>query len=137
MVIGLKTAKGTKQLKLDPSIHDALQARVLACRACLKRLRALRAACCRELLAAKSRAPGAAGRPCRPPSCAPPLSSPGLSPLPQKEKVAPGDVIYIEANSGSVKRVGRRVQLWLALACGGESRHGTACAPALPAATDL
>ncbi|PSC73753.1 ruvB 1 [Micractinium conductrix] len=49
VVIGMKTAKGTKQLKLDPSIHDSLQ----------------------------------------------------------KEKVSPGDVIYIEANSGSVKRVGR------------------------------
>ncbi|KAL4421953.1 hypothetical protein ABPG77_007895 [Micractinium sp. CCAP 211/92] len=49
VVIGLKTVKGTKQLKLDPSIHDSLQ----------------------------------------------------------KEKVAPGDVIYIEANSGAVKRVGR------------------------------
>merc|ERR1712224_213344 len=49
VVIGLKTTKGTKQLKLDPSIYEALQ----------------------------------------------------------KEKVTPGDVIYIEANSGSVKRVGR------------------------------
>ncbi|PNW79413.1 hypothetical protein CHLRE_09g414050v5 [Chlamydomonas reinhardtii] len=49
VVIGLKTAKGTKQLKLDPTIYDALQ----------------------------------------------------------KEKVAAGDVIYIEANSGAVKRVGR------------------------------
>lgn len=49
VVIGLKTVKGTKQLKLDPSIHDSLQ----------------------------------------------------------KEKVGPGDVIYIEANSGAVKRVGR------------------------------
>ncbi|EFJ42211.1 pontin [Volvox carteri f. nagariensis] len=49
VVIGLKTAKGTKQLKLDPTIYDALQ----------------------------------------------------------KEKVQTGDVIYIEANSGAVKRVGR------------------------------
>jgi len=49
VVIGLKTTKGTKQLKLDPSIYEALQ----------------------------------------------------------KEKVTPGDVIYIEANSGAVKRVGR------------------------------
>ena len=47
--IGLKTTKGTKQLKLDPSIYDAMQ----------------------------------------------------------KEKVQVGDVIYIEANSGAVKRVGR------------------------------
>ena len=45
VVIGLKTAKGTKQLKLDPSIYESLQ----------------------------------------------------------KEKVEPGDVIYIEANSGAVK----------------------------------
>ncbi len=49
VVIGLKTVKGVKQLKLDPSIYDSLQ----------------------------------------------------------KERVAAGDVIYIEANSGAVKRVGR------------------------------
>lgn len=49
VVIGLKTSKGTKQLRLDPSIHDALS----------------------------------------------------------KENVSVGDVIYIEANSGAVKRVGR------------------------------
>ena len=48
IVIGLKTAKGSKQLKLDPTIHDGLQ----------------------------------------------------------KEKVEVGDVIYIEANSGAVKRQG-------------------------------
>lgn len=49
VVIGLKTAKGTKQLKLDPSIYESLQ----------------------------------------------------------KEKVETGDVIYIEANNGAVKRQGR------------------------------
>ncbi|KAK6153347.1 hypothetical protein DH2020_012986 [Rehmannia glutinosa] len=49
VIIGLKTVKGTKQLKLDPTIYDALI----------------------------------------------------------KEKVAVGDVIFIEANSGAVKRVGR------------------------------
>merc|ERR1711912_10164 len=49
VVIGLKTTKGTKQLKLDPSIYEAIQ----------------------------------------------------------KEKISNGDVIYIEANSGAVKRVGR------------------------------
>ncbi|AQK60872.1 RuvB-like protein 1 [Zea mays] len=49
VIISLKTVKGTKQLKLDSSIYDALI----------------------------------------------------------KEKVAVGDVIYIEANSGAVKRVGR------------------------------
>lgn len=49
MVIGLKTSKGSKQLRLDPSIFEALQ----------------------------------------------------------KEKVSVGDVIYIEANNGAVKRVGR------------------------------
>ncbi|XP_058826783.1 ruvB-like helicase 1 [Topomyia yanbarensis] len=49
VVIGLKTAKGTKQLKLDPSIYESLQ----------------------------------------------------------REKVDVGDVIYIEANSGAVKRQGR------------------------------
>ena len=47
VVIGLKTTKGTKQLKLDPSIYESIQ----------------------------------------------------------KEKVSVGDVIYIEANSGAVKRV--------------------------------
>eukprot|EP01052_Picozoa_sp_SAG31_P004837 SAG31_NODE_205_length_20397_cov_19.191152_5_plen_456_part_00 len=49
VVIGLKTVRNTKQLKLDPSIYDSIQ----------------------------------------------------------KEKVSVGDVIYIEANSGAVKRVGR------------------------------
>ncbi|KAJ3037455.1 RuvB-like protein 1 [Rhizophlyctis rosea] len=49
VVIGLKTVKGTKQLRLDPVIYESLQ----------------------------------------------------------KEKVSVGDVIYIEANSGAVKRVGR------------------------------
>jgi RuvB-like protein 1 (pontin 52) len=48
-LLGLKTAKGTKTLKLDPTIHESLT----------------------------------------------------------KEGVAVGDVIYIEANSGAVKRVGR------------------------------
>merc|ERR1711968_61281 len=49
VVIGLRTTKGSKQLRLDPSIYDAIQ----------------------------------------------------------KEKISTGDVIYIEANSGAVKRVGR------------------------------
>merc|ERR1711939_97861 len=49
VVIGLRTTKGSKQLRLDPSIYEALT----------------------------------------------------------KEKVSVGDVIYIEANSGAVKRVGR------------------------------
>ncbi|KAL1468513.1 hypothetical protein MTO96_025347 [Rhipicephalus appendiculatus] len=49
VIIGLKTAKGTKQLKLDPTIYESLQ----------------------------------------------------------REKVEVGDVIYIEANSGAVKRQGR------------------------------
>jgi len=49
IIIGLKTAKGTKQLKLDPAIYESLQ----------------------------------------------------------KEKVETGDVIYIESNSGAVKRQGR------------------------------
>ena len=49
VIIGLKTYKGSKTLRLDPSIYDALQ----------------------------------------------------------KENVTTGDVIYIEANSGAVKRVGR------------------------------
>lgn len=45
VVVGLKTVKGTKQLRLDPSIYESIQ----------------------------------------------------------KEKIAVGDVIYIEANSGAVK----------------------------------
>jgi RuvB-like protein 1 (pontin 52) len=49
VIIGLKTTKGSKQLRLDPSIYEAIQ----------------------------------------------------------KEKITVGDVIYIEANSGAVKRVGR------------------------------
>lgn len=49
VVIGLKTQKGTKQLKLDPSIYESLQ----------------------------------------------------------KERISVGDVIYIEANSGLVRRLGR------------------------------
>jgi len=49
VILGLKTTKGTKQLKLDPTMYDALS----------------------------------------------------------KEQVTVGDVIYIEANSGAVKRLGR------------------------------
>ncbi|ODM97777.1 RuvB-like helicase 1 [Orchesella cincta] len=49
VIVGLKTSKGNKQLKLDPSIYEAIQ----------------------------------------------------------KEKITEGDVIYIEANSGAVKRQGR------------------------------
>ena len=49
VIVGLKTAKGTKTLRLDPSIYELIQ----------------------------------------------------------KERVAIGDVIYIEANTGAVKRVGR------------------------------
>lgn len=49
VIIGLKTAKGTKQLKLDPTVYESLQ----------------------------------------------------------REKIELGDVIYIEANSGAVKRQGR------------------------------
>lgn len=45
VIVGLKTTKGTKQLKLDPTIYESIQ----------------------------------------------------------KEKIAVGDVIYIEANSGAVK----------------------------------
>ena len=69
VIIGLKTAKGTKQLKLDPSIYESLQ----------------------------------------------------------KERVEIGDVTYIEANSGAVKRQGRsdtfatefdlEVNLFLAVSC--------------------
>jgi RuvB-like protein 1 (pontin 52) len=49
VVLGLKATKGSKQLKLDPSVYDQLQ----------------------------------------------------------REKVEPGDVVYVEASTGAVKRVGR------------------------------
>lgn len=49
VVLGLKTVKGTKQLRLDPSIYESIL----------------------------------------------------------KERISPGDVIFIESNSGAVKRVGR------------------------------
>jgi RuvB-like protein 1 (pontin 52) len=49
VIVGLKTVRGTKQLRLDPSVYESIQ----------------------------------------------------------KERVVVGDVIYIEANTGSVKRVGR------------------------------
>ncbi|THH00165.1 hypothetical protein EW145_g7129 [Phellinidium pouzarii] len=49
VIVGLKTVKGTKQLRLDPSIYEAIM----------------------------------------------------------KEKIVVGDVVYIEANTGAVKRVGR------------------------------
>lgn len=49
VIVGLKTAKGTKNLRLDPSIYESIQ----------------------------------------------------------KERVVVGDVIYVEANTGAVKRVGR------------------------------
>ncbi len=49
VMVGLRTMKGSKQLKLDPTIYDAIM----------------------------------------------------------KENIAPGDVMYIEAKSGAVKRVGR------------------------------
>lgn len=49
VIVGLKSGKGTKKLRLDPSIYESIQ----------------------------------------------------------KERVAVGDVIYIEANTGAVKRVGR------------------------------
>ena len=31
VIIGLKTTKGTKQLKLDPSIYDAIQKEKISC----------------------------------------------------------------------------------------------------------
>jgi hypothetical protein len=49
-------------------------------------------------------------------------------PPPQKEKVAAGDVIYIEANSGAVKRVGRCALLLL---CGAVWDGAAAAATAL------
>ena len=70
VVIGLKTMKGTKQLKLDPTIYDALQKEKVFVTGCNTASPRLIHAC-----------------PCA--------------------QVQVGDVIYIEANSGSVKRVGR------------------------------
>jgi RuvB-like protein 1 (pontin 52) len=75
VIIGLKTTKGTKQLKLDPSIYESIQ----------------------------------------------------------KEKVTVGDVIYIEANSGAVKRVGRSdAYATVSLGCregGGEGGEGVDAFP--------
>ncbi|KAG3295204.1 RuvB like AAA ATPase 1 [Ictidomys tridecemlineatus] len=64
VIIGLKTAKGTKQLKLDPSIFESLQ----------------------------------------------------------KERVEAGDVIYIEANSGAVKKLG-----WASTQPGSEPGGAAGC----------
>lgn len=75
VVIGLKTVKGTKQLKLDPTIYDALQKE-------------------KARLSPHPAAPGA--------------TPAGAAAHPQPHlQVQVGDVIYIEANSGAVKRVGR------------------------------
>ncbi len=98
MVIGLKTVKGTKQLKLDPSIHDSLQVGGRGGQEAPQVAGLPRARCAarvRQGLAQHQRR-GATARLVL------------LLSFPQKEKVAPGDVIYIEANSGAVKRVGRQ-----------------------------
>ena len=63
VVLGLKTARGSKQLRLDPAIHAALL----------------------------------------------------------RERVAPGDVVYLEAASGAVRRVGRCAAHAAAFDLGGES----------------
>jgi len=72
VIIGLKTVKGTKQLKLDPTIYERYYyfCQLVVCHCCCL------------------------------------FNMPVVVSL-QKEKVAVGDVIYIEANSGAVKRVGR------------------------------
>ena len=81
VIIGLKTVKGTKQLKLDPTIYERCGPGADA-----RRLRVRD----QDML----RAPPL-GRPF-PPGVLLVVSL-------QKEKVAVGDVIYIEANSGAVK----------------------------------
>lgn len=63
VILGLKTARGSKQLRLDPAIHSALL----------------------------------------------------------REKVAPGDVVYLEAASGAVRRVGRCAAHAAAYDLGGET----------------
>ena len=81
VVIGLKTVKGTKQLKLDPTIYERSTFSTTL------------------LLFEVSEFSGfffLFG-----------LSFDGSLISLQKERVNVGDVIYIEANSGSVKRVGR------------------------------
>ena len=70
MVVGLKTTKGTKTLKLDPQIYESIQKE----KVCL--------AFSSELA-----------------HC---FNNPSFS-----RQVSVGDVIYIESNSGAVKRVGR------------------------------
>ncbi|KAL0916205.1 hypothetical protein M5K25_013697 [Dendrobium thyrsiflorum] len=79
IIIGLKTVKGTKQLKLDPTIYDALIKEKNFCIISLGNPR----------LNSSGVATSSAFDCCH------------------AEAVAVGDVIYIEANSGAVKRVGR------------------------------
>lgn len=120
VVIGLRTVKGSKQLKLDPSIHDALQVGLFT--GVLGRMWMCAFAMCDVCGAgvALRRERGRRGRWIAGLALlvgADAALSLGPSPFhahrypivfqSQKEKVAPGDVIYIEANSGAVKRVGR------------------------------
>ena len=86
VVLGLKTARGSKQLRLDPAMHDALL---------------------KEKVAVSGGGVGE-GREAFPSlffvSCF--FSAPHTHPNPHTH-TQPGDVIYIEAASGAVKRVGR------------------------------
>ena len=71
VVVGLKTTKGTKTLKLDPQIYESIQKEKVGL------------------------APGSR------------LAHQDTNYLSCCSQVSVGDVIYIESNSGAVKRVGR------------------------------
>jgi DNA helicase TIP49 (TBP-interacting protein) len=105
VIIGLKTVKGTKQLKLDPTIYDSLQK---------ERVQVRLAGCVRDAarcLVASAAALWPGGCVCVPCSClAPPLPLPTHTHARARAHTTHpqvGDVIYIEATSGAVKRVGR------------------------------
>jgi len=128
VLIGLRTVKGTKQLKLDPTIFDSLQKEKVQVRSGI-RLLALCGDCDRfsELFAVARGSLHLCAAAIRRPFSNPPTqiirscdcSSFRLSTLTPNPNPTPtptpnpnpqpqvGDVIYIEANSGAVKRVGR------------------------------
>lgn len=83
VIIGLKTVKGTKQLKLDPTIYDSLQK---------EKVQTL---------------PPATYRPPLPYHAVCGYTEARARSPRHGAQVAVGDVIYIEASSGAVKRVGR------------------------------
>ena len=71
VVVGLKTTKGTKTLKLDPQIYESIQKEKVCFGACSR------------------------------------FADQAIHQSIFSPQVSVGDVIYIESNSGAVKRVGR------------------------------